>query len=605
MSTLERVKVTLPMGFDPRRHGAALLAIVVDKHGEGFEIESVDLASSTAYATRGAAITEVTRQEKSDSFDVRLARDTKPSDGAKAAARFEDRHPGYYMTAFEPFLGKATLSRLSDDEARCRGAVATALGVKPWDVNVKQALDGGFDLVLPKTYLGSKHDTKLTEVAETIVGAPGWYITTNPQVTPPTARLIPSTPPTFPEVYPTPMKRLGRGDIDRVPFGRVLPRNGEDHGPEVAIDWTDSAWVLLAGTPGSGKSVALNAILADALSNGSELVVVDDQSKAVDFEAFKPFVRDHGWGCDSLEHAAAALGLVREEGKRRAAVLKDMGLNNWLDMPKSKRFKPILIVFDEVSAVLVPDPPLKGIPKDHPIFLENQRINVAKALIGSFSTKIIAELRFVGIRMIMSTQATNANTGVGPSTRTKMGHFILQGVNPSKAARNQIFADETSVPTVPENVKSGGKRARGVGVCDLGGQAPVVYKTYFASPNDYASALRSLGVPTTSRPSPTAAQIDQFLPSLDEGDEAGHGGGRRDGRGNEGPGGHDISPVSGRTLAEIGAEMGDPNAGWDTDPESGKRLTGFQRSNAARSAVVRGAKQVPARKPAPDQTDGA
>ncbi|MCB0906940.1 MAG: hypothetical protein KDB63_07470 [Nocardioidaceae bacterium] len=67
------------------------------------------------------------------------------------------------MTSFEPFLGKATLTRLNDDEARCRRVLAVALGVKPWDVQVKSTPDGGYEVGLPRTYV--KHDTKLDENA--------------------------------------------------------------------------------------------------------------------------------------------------------------------------------------------------------------------------------------------------------------------------------------------------------------------------------------------------------------------------------------------------------------------------------------------------------
>ncbi len=75
------------------------------------------------------AITEV---KKTDSFKVRLgAKLCRPAEGEKAAAKSEDQYAGYHMTRFEPFLGKATLTKLTDDEARCPGALAVALTVKP------------------------------------------------------------------------------------------------------------------------------------------------------------------------------------------------------------------------------------------------------------------------------------------------------------------------------------------------------------------------------------------------------------------------------------------------------------------------------------------
>ena len=66
------------------------------------------------------------------------------------------------MIRFDPHLCELLLAELSPDELRCRGAVAVALGVKPWDVIVRGRTDGGFDLELPKTYVASKHDAKLT-----------------------------------------------------------------------------------------------------------------------------------------------------------------------------------------------------------------------------------------------------------------------------------------------------------------------------------------------------------------------------------------------------------------------------------------------------------
>lgn len=124
-SSIERISVKLPPGFDPARHHTALVKLIAQKHGDGFEIQHIDPAERVAVATRQVAITEVTAAAKTkDSFDVRLARGTKRADGDKVAAKLEDQNPGYYLTAFEPFLGKQTLTKMSDTQARGRGAVA-------------------------------------------------------------------------------------------------------------------------------------------------------------------------------------------------------------------------------------------------------------------------------------------------------------------------------------------------------------------------------------------------------------------------------------------------------------------------------------------------
>ena len=129
MAVTERVTVRLPDGFDADRHAAALARLIADRHGAGFEVVSIDPAGRTAYATRQVAITEVTTDRASgDSFEVRLARGTRPADGERLAAKLAEQNPGFEMTAFEPFLGRATLSRLDPATSRCRAAVAVALG---------------------------------------------------------------------------------------------------------------------------------------------------------------------------------------------------------------------------------------------------------------------------------------------------------------------------------------------------------------------------------------------------------------------------------------------------------------------------------------------
>jgi hypothetical protein len=229
---VERITITLPAGFDPARHGKALEKLIADKHGEGFEVDHIDPVGLTATATRQAVITEVVANNGKDrtstpsSFTVNLPRGTKPSDGEKMATKFEDQYPGAYLTKFEPFLGKAVITRLTDAEARCRGAVAVALGVKPWEVQVKARRGGRFDLELPKTYVPSKHDSKLEEVATGIVGREGWYVETNPAKL--TASIIPSDPPTFPSAYPCPLDRIREGDIQQTKFGRFLPKPGQE-----------------------------------------------------------------------------------------------------------------------------------------------------------------------------------------------------------------------------------------------------------------------------------------------------------------------------------------------------------------------------------------
>lgn len=51
--------------------------------------------------------------------------------------------------------------------------------VKPWDIQVSQACEGGFMIKRPDSCVGSKHDSKLKEATVTVLGEGGWYIKVN------------------------------------------------------------------------------------------------------------------------------------------------------------------------------------------------------------------------------------------------------------------------------------------------------------------------------------------------------------------------------------------------------------------------------------------
>lgn len=250
-SKIERITVNLPANFDARRHTQAVLAKIADKHGEGWEVESIDSANNRLTATRYAQVTE-TSTVADDTLVLGLARGTKPSDGEKIAAKFEDAHPGFRLTKFDPYLGQATMTRLPAKVVRAREAVRVALGVKPWDVQVRATRDGGFEVELPKSYSPSKHYAKLVEVAEQVIGRPGWYVKANAAEL--TARIIPGERPTFEPAYPFPID--APIDMFRLPLGRTLPAPGEE-ATTLKVNLADNVGLLLQGLAGSGKAEVL------------------------------------------------------------------------------------------------------------------------------------------------------------------------------------------------------------------------------------------------------------------------------------------------------------------------------------------------------------
>lgn len=272
----ERITVNLPQGFDPGKHLAALERRIADTHGEGFEVTSINVKTRVASATRQATITEVSANSE-DSFEVRLPKNVKPSDGERVATRLSDEYVGCEMTRFEPFLGKATLTKSSPEVSRARGALAVALGVKPWEVQVVPRPDGGFELELPNSYVPSKHDEKLDEVAIAVVGRPGWYVRTNPQQL--RATIIPSDPPTFPPAIAYPFENIKKTPRDQLLIGMGLAEPGQKNQPLI-LDFETGPHTQISGTSGSGKSVLLNTMITGVLAGGSELVIIDLPHKA-------------------------------------------------------------------------------------------------------------------------------------------------------------------------------------------------------------------------------------------------------------------------------------------------------------------------------------
>ncbi|MEK6312001.1 MAG: cell division protein FtsK, partial [Curtobacterium sp.] len=232
---ISRLTVTPGKGFDPnvQAHVDIVQRNIEPEHGTGWVVQDYDPASGKLTLTRQGAVTQVSRVDDVDEYKVSLERGTKPADGDRVAARLESdpRHEGYVMIRFEPYLAEATLARMSLPARRCRGAVANALRVKPWDVLVRDRPDGGFDVDLPGGYQPSKHDKALDEVAVSIVGRPGWYLSVDAREH--RASIIPGELPTFPATLPYPEHLLGELTTDFTPFGQRLAAPGEDSAPTI------------------------------------------------------------------------------------------------------------------------------------------------------------------------------------------------------------------------------------------------------------------------------------------------------------------------------------------------------------------------------------
>ncbi len=538
----ERLTVTLPQGFDPQRHLPALSQKIAEVHGEGWEVESIDAERSVAYATRSVSVIEVD-QTTTETIELKLPRGTKPADGDRVASRLEDQHPGWRMTAFEPFLGKAVLTRMDDDTARCRGAVSSGLGVKPWEISVVKTPEGGYSVTLPPKYVPSRHDAKLVEVATAVVGADGWQAVIDPVGL--TARFVPGDPPTFPEVAPYPFEAKPSA-WSAVPIGIALG------GGQVVLDFAESPHVLISGTTGSGKGVSLFSLMTGVLSRGWELAVVDAVKGGVDFGDFKPFCRHAGWGED-LRSAACVLEMVYAEGLTRKRKILAAGVKKWQELPGGS-VHPVLVVVDELTSLIQPEAIPKGVPKDSPIALEIGERNMLKATILNTIGKIAREQRFTGLHLVVATQVASTATGVPTELRQNLGSKVLLGPKPTSGHRKLALDNPGIVPEVPPYIAETPGVNRGVGVYESPGTVPGVLKVFYAPTGEMARWLKNAGVKALGDPRPSPSEIARWTPALEDG-------------------------------AGVAAQTAPAAAEWELDPETGERLSGFARANAARHAL--------------------
>lgn len=508
---IDRLALDVGRGFDPSRdaHVRKAVDIAEQQRGPGWKFVMFDEGAGRVHLERRQEVSSVAAQKSGRQKVLSLGKSFGPNDGERAARAFEAMpdNDGYVMTRYDPYRDEAELTRLTPEEVRCRGAVATALAVRPWEVQVRGERNGGFAVELPPSYSPSKHDVKLEEVATQAVGKPGWYIDVDiPKLR---MRIVPAELPTFPGMIPFPQQVAEEfaAQGGQLLFGQSLPATGDQSGQWLALDFSSGPHSTVNGTTGSGKTATINSLIRSAVTAGMELVLVDVPHKAVDYTWVKPFVREHGWGCESLEDAVVVLRHVYEEGQRRGRVLKQYDVEKMSKLPADVRAKMpgIFIIVDELSGLLQFTDKLLGLPKDHPDRIAAEQENALHSMLLNALLKIAAEMRAFGLYLLLSTQVANTTTGIPPKLRTLLSNKLLMGVNANKANRQQTFNDPDGVPEIPDHIRVDKVAGRGVGAAEMEGQRPAVFKGVFADIQEHRAFIESSGYRRAKCPEPTDA----------------------------------------------------------------------------------------------------
>lgn len=516
-----KASIQLPPWFDPDVHDTAKIEQqLAEKHGGTWVIDSLDLGKRTA-SLRQVVSVDTVLDESSSTKRVNLAQGRKASDGPEVAQRMADLHPGYVMTQFEPLKGYAILSKLDPETIRARDAIATALGAKPWDIHIEKAKNGGYDFTLPSNYIPSRHDKLLSEVAQTAIGEPGWWVKTD--ATTLKAAVRPGAKATLPVSVPYPTLQRRKFTLREqmsLPIG-VTMEYGSQKSRELCLDLYDNAGVLVSGTPGSGKSVTINALIAGALERGWLVGIGDVPHKEGDFRWVKDYVHPNWYGPYSKDETLTVAEMVYAVRDERKRLLDQYYVDKWNDLPDEVRPAPILLVVDELTGLFSIDKLPTGIPKDSTTYRTALQENLITSQLKLTIQRIALELRFVGVRLLLATQQAQGNTGISVPLKMAVPNRILLGAKADKRARGHAFQDPDNAAEIPANIRDDTQMSRGAGVAEIEGVASVVFKSYYGSSENYRDQLAALGIPKTDDPRPTVEQMDKYLPLIDDDEDKG------------------------------------------------------------------------------------
>ncbi|MEW1813017.1 FtsK/SpoIIIE domain-containing protein [Pseudarthrobacter phenanthrenivorans] len=327
------------------------------------------------------------------------------------------------------------------------------------------------------------------EVARTVVGHPGWTVEMDDR----TGRV---------ELISGKVRRLPR----IVPGKNILPQEIDmkdwssfavglnSIGVEVRIDLQAGPHTLVVGGTGSGKSVALRAIILNALAKGFEVVIIDPTKQAAGLLGIRPWTK--GIFIKDAEEAASALAAVYAEVRRRVEMITAVGGENWMDLPQGT-VKPILILVDEFSALVTADKKPVGLKPDDEMMLEWAAEAGARARVQSFVGKIAKEARSAGVHLVISTQRPDA-ADIGGNVRENIGtviQLVVPSRPPSPEALRMVFPAECQPEAVEEIQLLNDGRSKGFALAYLEGGGVQGFRVGLVEKDDMAGYAQEMGIP--------------------------------------------------------------------------------------------------------------
>lgn len=433
---------------------------------------------------------------------------TRPTPQVVAEVRQLLRAQGLALAAVDDGAHRWIAMRPTAQHLRIRDLIARALRCEPHEILLGCSNDGQHIAVTAHPPITGDTDRQRgvwVDVARRVIGHEGWTVSVDP------GRGVVELHAGERVELPTGM-RVDPADWLRGDDQWQLPFGVDGRGRTVAWDLTRAPHALIAGLTGSGKTITLYAIASAALARGFDLAICEVSKTGADFDELRPFVGDGLWGCDTKHAASTVIQHVYSLKDQRMATLRAHGYKKLADLDRSQQtelgIRPMLLLIDEAAALLAAPPPLKGLPKDHPVAIANAQEQMDVALGGDAIRRISAELRAVGIHLVFATQTFEAalmapaGGGVlranlpfrvlmGRASTTQIGQALMRPQAAETAylvAHGQAAVDDDSAPDLYSQPSPG----RGIVETD---SSTAAFQGVFAPEHEWIAALRRLGVP--------------------------------------------------------------------------------------------------------------
>ena len=194
-------------------------------------------------------------------------------------------------------------------------------------------------------------------------------------------------------------------DFAELDASSTIPFATGIEGEPVAYDWNLDPHVLLAGSSGSGKSVALQVFIMGALVRGAQVYVIDPTKGGADFG----FAKDRCMAFAGTPHeASAVMKAIYAEVVRRKNLNAAASVGSYRELDPAPCH--IVVVIDEFTSLMGQD--LVPKPSEDPE-MEAERENIeglnqARLEIGVYAGKIAREARSAGVTLCLATQKLTA-----------------------------------------------------------------------------------------------------------------------------------------------------------------------------------------------------